>query len=654
MVHESNRTTQRPVLSVRSSVWLILAMCVWLYFGPPLFALMWGAADRESAVAVAVFGASLLMFWSFAIYGLTNSVIAAAGKLTHAKDLRVRLPTICPTGASTESAGVALLYPTRNDVRGDAVEALRRVRSPAGWRCEVVICDDSTLGEWRQRVSELSSGSQTGLNPVRVIRRRAGSPGWKAGNLNSALRILDKEGFQYFAVCDSDGVFPDDFLEKSLPLVTSSEEMRISKEPAAQAFNARSSDPGLPIARVALVQTRQEGDATAVTRFSRTLASAVGAHFRHQVAGRAKDGFVMFYGHGALISMDAWREVGGLPEIVTEDLAFSMRLRMAGWRAVYADQVVCQEEFPLSWHQLRKRTDKWIRGTAECLMLHGWNFFRARCVPFREKLDVWMHGTQHFLALPMLIFLILLATVLPWKMKEFRLPGSFFRPPVMQGKNLIEAAMGLRYHVFWSWDFFAMMVVSMLAPILPMVAESLVAGKTREKSEVEEKIDAPQVNRPQRSFAAKQVVNAGRFALLRFFMASTFAHLAGLVAESLAVLAFAISGKATFRATNDAAEGNSARGTTRGRPRISNFHPNHPLVFGLEIVVGVGFLAAVWVHRNLWFLGPGTALLLSPVVARLGWERWWVTLADRNTGSEHDGLDSANRVATRKMAMKRF
>ena len=96
--------------------------------------------------------------------------------------------------------------------------------------------------------------------------------------------------------------------------------------------------------------------------------------------------------HGALLSVQAWREVGGFPEIVTEDLAFSMRLRVAGWRGGYAESMFCLEEFPLTLPQLRKRTDKWIRGTAECLKVYGPDFFKARCIPFREKLDVFMHA----------------------------------------------------------------------------------------------------------------------------------------------------------------------------------------------------------------------------------------------------------------------
>jgi cellulose synthase/poly-beta-1,6-N-acetylglucosamine synthase-like glycosyltransferase len=589
---------------MRTFFWLGSFLCAAGYYGPPIFALVWAAPGPGVAVATTGFAICLLLFWGFAIYGVVN---AAAGFKTR------WFPEAAGKMIEFESGSlpkVVLLYPTRNDLREEAVAALRAV---GGERCEVVICDDSTLVEWRGKVDALVhrakvvADAEAGLNPVRVIRRPAGSAGWKAGNLNHALRELAGEGFDFFAVCDADGIFPENFLENGIRGFLTPE----STENGATRMDGNKECVGL-------VQGRQEGDLGAGTGFSRGLAPAVGAHFRQQVAGRAGDGFVMFYGHGALISMEAWRAVGGLPEIVTEDLAFSMKLRVAGWRGVYADDMVCAEEFPLTWRQLRKRSDKWIRGTGECLRLHGGAFFQSKAVPWREKLDVLMHGTQHFLAVPMLIFLILLATVLPWGMKEFRLPGSFFLPPVPQGKTLVEAAMGLRYHVFWSWDFYLMMVLATLAPVLPMLLENVVRPGRRLKSQ--------EHGRPACAPVVSDRVGEGYLKWSRvpgYFAAATFTFLAGLVADSLSALVFLITGKATFRTTNDAAEHLPAVPSTDGaaleKPtfltRLAGFDPNHWSVFLLEAVVGSGFLMAMWVHKNLWFLGPGLALVLSPVVA---------------------------------------
>jgi len=116
--------------------------------------------------------------------------------------------------------------------------------------------------------------------------------------------------------------------------------------------------------------------------------------------------------------------------------------------------------------------------------------------------------------------------------------------------------------------------------------------------------------------------------LPRFVLASTFTYLAGLVTEALSVLVFLLTGRATFRVTNDAAEeGTEKRGASTSGAPAAGFNPNHWVVYALEVVVGIGFLVAVWAHRNLWFLGPGVALVLSPLVASRrfgGWERWWI------------------------------
>jgi len=73
----------------------------------------------------------------------------------------------------------------------------------------------------REEENEEEASESGGVwNPVRVVRRPGGAPGWKAGNVNFALRQLDAEGFTHFAVCDADGVFPEDFVERTMTYFT--------------------------------------------------------------------------------------------------------------------------------------------------------------------------------------------------------------------------------------------------------------------------------------------------------------------------------------------------------------------------------------------------------------------------------------------------
>lgn len=577
---------------------LLLWACTILYFDPALLVLATAAPRAWQSCFVAVWVACLNAFWLFALY---YAVMGAAAWIERRSALTMkgsRDASRPSPGDDAESLpqegepGVVLLYATCNDFREEGVDALLKIEWP---HCSVVICDDSTLPDFRERIDAFADSRSASGSAVRVVRRE-NRAGWKAGNINNALRSVSDE-FSYFAICDCDGVFPPDFVRRCLGHFH-------SHDPA--------SEP------IAFVQTRQEANPAQKEWFGRAMSPAVGAHFRHCVAARQRYGFVMFYGHGALISTEAWRDAGGLPEIVTEDLAFSLRLRAHGWRGVYAHEIVCLEDFPPTCAHLRKRTDKWIRGTAECLKTHFLHLWRAKNVPWWEKVDVLVHGTTHFMALPMLLFLILLATVLPGCIKEFQVPGSFFLPAVPDGKSLVERAMGLRYHVFWSWDFYVMMLLTMAGTWLPFLTEA--SDRAR-------------------------ATGAGR---LHYIAVSTFVHLAALFVETAATVGFIFNGRAYFRATYDFAEEGTPRSDSVAHPATSlsdsmlteehvsgrskaplgsfsgqwvqPLHPNHLLFSVAELLIGAGFAVALVRWHNLWFGAPAIALMLIPFVRLFGYQ----------------------------------
>ncbi|MBK6781199.1 MAG: hypothetical protein IPG75_16920 [Gemmatimonadetes bacterium] len=70
-------------------------------------------------------------------------------------------------------------------------------------------------------------------------------------------------------------------------------------------------------------------------------------HWRWYHPLRNRYGFVMLLGHGAVVRREVWEEVGGFPEIVSEDLAFSLRARQHGWHGgVRRRTLIYYEEFP--------------------------------------------------------------------------------------------------------------------------------------------------------------------------------------------------------------------------------------------------------------------------------------------------------------------
>ncbi len=523
-------------------VWIVV---LWLgavfYFDPRLLALL-GANDRMfPRIAILLFVGCLDLFWFYTIYyavmGLTSW------------RLRQHKESPLPLGASR--AKVAILYPTRNDFREASVDRLLKIDHEY---FHLFILDDSTLPEYHQRID-----SWAGRHTANVtVIRRSTHGGFKAGNLNHGLRQIHQD-FEFFAVCDDDGIFPPGFIRDLLPY-----------------FQV---DP-----KVAFVQARQDGNPSQPEFFGQAMGYAVRMHYRHYVRARQSYGFVMFYGHGALIRMAAWTAVGGFPEMVTEDLAFSAKLRALGYRGIFTEKVICHEDFPPTYGQLRKRTEKWIRGTAEFLKLGYKEFFKSPHVTWFEKVDVLVHSTTHFMAVPMLLFLLTLGFVLPANFSQFRYPGSFFLMPVpSEAKSTWDYLFHVRYHIFWSLDFYLMMMLTIFSPILPVLLDHW--------------------RTPVRLF--------------RYVAASNFVYLGSLVSESCSLLAFIFTGKAFFRNTHDAAR----EGRLSWRDFFQQYHPNHVLVFVMELLMGSLLAVVCWSTKNLWFLAPACALLASPIVYRFGWER---------------------------------
>lgn len=525
----------RPPDEEKFYLWIVVAwLGILLYFNPRLLALTAAAPNPLAAAAVWVFVLCLDYFWFYAVYNAAMIGTSFCWKETPGA-------SSAPLDACPQ---VAVLYTTRNDFRAEAVEACLALDYP---NHHVFILDDSTDEIYTRRID-----AWAGLHASHVtVVRRPSKAGFKAGNLNHALRNIEA-GYPYFAVCDADGILPAGFLKGLLP------------------FFGRHAD-------AAFVQAAQAANPAQRESFGRDMDYMVFNHYRHFVRARNCFGFVMFYGHGALIRTDAWKAAGGFPEIVTEDLAFAAKARTLGWRGYYTETVKCLEDFPPTYERYRARTEKWIRGTSEFMKLHYGAFLKSPRVPWYEKLDVLAGALSHYQGAVMLLFLLTLGTLLPVYYDNFRYPGSFFLMPVPYGKSPLEYLAHIRYHIFWSPDFYVLMAMTLLVPVVPALVD---LRKTPSKC-------------------------------LRYLVASNFVFFGSLVAETAAVLAFLCTGTAVFRNTHDA-------GLARGG---RSFHPNHPAIWVAEFFTGAALVALAFYHRNLWFMAPGIALLLSPAVHVFGWKR---------------------------------
>ena len=69
----------------------------------------------------------------------------------------------------------------------------------------------------------------------------------------------------------------------------------------------------------------------------------------------------MCMGRGVVVRREAWQKVGGYPEIVQEDTAFTMRLRQHGYDGLFATEVISREEFPEDFKRFCRLSFVWCR-----------------------------------------------------------------------------------------------------------------------------------------------------------------------------------------------------------------------------------------------------------------------------------------------------
>jgi len=156
---------------------------------------------------------------------------------------------------------------------------------------------------------------------------------------------------------------------------------------------------------------------------------------------RNRYGFVMFLGHGAVIRKSAWEWAGGFPEIVSEDLAFATRIREHGYRGVFAEDVVCGEDFPEDYYAMWKRHLKWSAGTTEYIVKELPRFLKSRAT-VTEKLDV------AFPVLNLPLSTLFLAYILA-----------------------VTAVFGLGLELDFSPGFYGMTVATLASPVLSFLVD---------------------------------------------------------------------------------------------------------------------------------------------------------------------------------------
>ena len=275
----------------------------------------------------------------------------------------------------TEWPSVTVQIPVYNerDVAPRVIAATGSLEYPGP--LEIQVLDDSVDDTTDRVAAALGKLSITNAH-----LRRANRDGFKAGALAEGLAQARGE---LLLVLDADFVPPTDFLIRTVPLFSS---------PDVGCVQARWSH-----------LNRDEGPLT------RGQALGIDVHFLVEKRARAAAGWPLaMNGSAGLWRKQAIISAGGWSaDTLTEDLDLSYRAWLAGWRIVYADEVTCPAEVPVSMAALKAQQRRWARGSTETAKKLLGPIWRAKA-PLVVKMQATLHLT-HYLVHPLMLLSAALA-----------------------------------------------------------------------------------------------------------------------------------------------------------------------------------------------------------------------------------------------------
>ncbi len=196
------------------------------------------------------------------------------------------------------------------------------------------------------------------IHGAQVIRR-PDRIGFKAGNLNNYL--AGRSDYEYFVLLDSDEIIPPNFIDRALDYFAATDQ-------------------------IGIVQANHQASRNR-TRFMKLFARGVDSHWPTYQAVKQAAGFMSLLGHGAMVSRKCYEAAGGFPHVVAEDLCFSIEARTAGLFTAFAEDITCEEEYPVDYLAFKKRHSKWTQGNLEFIRAYTRKIARSNMTWF-EKLDI--------------------------------------------------------------------------------------------------------------------------------------------------------------------------------------------------------------------------------------------------------------------------
>jgi len=506
------------LVSKRNTMYLII-LGVWLV------SLVWLAINASSIynmpnsvilwILVVLAAICLAIFWFYALYHYGLVFFRQIGK--------VRPEAGEETGADFPC--IALIYTTVDDFRYDA--ALRCVNQDYP-NFHVFLIDVSQSQQGRDRVDEFHRS----FPQKTTIVRRAELTGFKARSLNLALANQAK-GYEFFALCDADGLLSKDFLKQ------------------ASTYIQRDT-------RIGFVQANHDSGSSIKNAFTEHFLDETLIRWQHNNVPRNHYGFPLCLGHAVLIRTEAYLKAGGFPEVVAEDVAFTIALREVGYTGFFAEEIVCSEGVPESLGQLRKRTYRMTAADTETFVRHTVPFIKSSSASFAEKCDIIAHTLR-------------------------RTASSLFLPCVL----ILLAITFISDNTFaaTAWWLVAFGWLASASPLARVVV-------SRYRTPIK---------------------------MFRHLSQVTCAYVSFCLHSTVAILAFILARRAHFIVTGAKAK---EKGRRRGfRESIARLNPNSQAMMSASIILALLLMAGAIYTGNIALLGIALAMVSPILQDRFGWKQ---------------------------------
>lgn len=280
--------------------------------------------------------------------------------------LLTRLPKISvrPEQVRNAEPFVSVFVPAYNEPPAILGATLQSLRHLSWQNYEVLVIDNNTLDEatWRP-IEQLCRD----LGPRFRFLHVEGLKGAKAGAMNWAIQFINPNS-EFIFVVDADYVVERRALKRALSYCSDG---------------------------VGLVQFPQEYRNIGPANVGMAL------DFKHFFAGYMnmanRLGCVPSTGTLSLIRVSALRAVNGFDAmVVTEDADLGFRLNSAGYRSVYAPEVIGRGLMPHDLEGLKKQRWRWAFGNAQILKLNWRSLLLSRDLSVRQKIGYLVQLTAWF------------------------------------------------------------------------------------------------------------------------------------------------------------------------------------------------------------------------------------------------------------------